>query len=106
MPFVSLEEVDADEKIAGYLGRFVHGDDMTVATWSVEAGASFPEHAHPHEQVAVVLEGTFELTVGGETEVLMPGRIAVIPGGVPHSGTAKTDCRLLDVFHPVREDYQ
>ncbi|NOQ40057.1 MAG: cupin domain-containing protein, partial [Anaerolineales bacterium] len=48
----------------------------------------------------------FELTVDGEPLVLEPGMVAVIPGGVPHSGVALTPCRLLDAFHPVREDYQ
>lgn len=25
---------------------------------------------------------------------------------VPHSGRALTDCRVIDVFYPVREDYR
>ena len=56
--------------------------------------------------MAHVIEGRFELTVGGETRVLDPGTVALIPGGVEHGGKAVTDCRLLDVFHPLREDYK
>ena len=33
--------------------------------WSIDEGASFPEHQHPHEQAVNVLEGTLELVVGG-----------------------------------------
>lgn len=29
-----------------------------------------------------------------------------MPGHVPHSGRAITDCRITDVFHPAREDYR
>jgi len=30
----------------------------------------------------------------------------VIPGGVPHAGKSITESRVIDVFHPVREDYR
>lgn len=106
MPFVALDDLDADEKIPGYLGRFVHGENMTMARWDVEAGASFPEHAHPHEQISIVVKGEFELTVDGETQVLHSGRVAVIPPRTPHSGQALTDCEIIDVFSPVREEYR
>jgi len=106
MPVLSFDDLDRSEEIPGYLGAFVHGENMTVTNWSVEAGATFPEHAHPHEQISIVVEGEFELTLDGETEVLEPGRIAVIPPETPHSGRAVTECEIIDVFSPVREDYR
>jgi quercetin dioxygenase-like cupin family protein len=106
MPVLSFDDLDRSEEIPGYLGAFVHGENMTVTNWSVEAGAEFPEHSHPHEQISIVVEGEFELTLDGETEVLRPGRIAVIPPETPHSGRARTECEIIDVFSPVREDYR
>jgi quercetin dioxygenase-like cupin family protein len=53
-----------------------------------------------------VLEGEFELTVAGETKILKPGQVAVIPSNVPHSGKALTKCYIIDAFYPVREDYR
>lgn len=106
MPFVSTDNLDRSEELPGFLGAFLHSDNMTVASWSVEAGSTFPEHAHPHEQISIVVEGEFELTLDGETDVLEPGRIAVIPADAPHSGRAVTDCEIIDVFSPVREDYR
>jgi quercetin dioxygenase-like cupin family protein len=53
-----------------------------------------------------VLSGRFELTLGGETRVLAPGLMAVVPSNLPHGGRALTDCQLLDTFSPVREDYR
>lgn len=106
MPFIDIDALDADEKIPGYLGRFLHGETMTLTRWSVEAGAAFPEHSHPHEQISIVVDGRFELTVDGETDVLEPGRVALIPSEAVHSGRALTDCEILDVFSPVREEYR
>lgn len=106
MPVRSFDDLDRSEEIPGYLGAFLHGENMTVTNWEVEAGASFPEHSHPHEQISIVVDGTFELTLGGETDVLTPGRIAIIPPNIPHSGQAVTACEIIDVFSPVREEYR
>jgi quercetin dioxygenase-like cupin family protein len=44
--------------------------------------------------------------VGGEARVTSPGAVAIIPPHVPHSGRAITDCRVIDVFYPTRDDYR
>lgn len=106
MAFVSLAGLARREPFPGYEGRFLHGDGVSVAHWTVREGSGFPEHRHPHEQVAMVIEGRFEMTVAGETRVLDAGTVAVIPSNAPHSGRALTSCRLIDVFQPVREDYR
>jgi quercetin dioxygenase-like cupin family protein len=106
MVFKNLDQIEEKEIVAGYRARFIHSDSITLAYWDVDPGAELPEHSHPHEQIANVLEGQFELTVAGEARVLEPGMVAVIPSQVPHSGKALTACSLLDVFHPVREDYR
>jgi unsaturated pyranuronate lyase len=53
-----------------------------------------------------MLEGTYELLVDGQSHVLSAGDVLVIPGDTVHSGGAHTDCRILDVFSPVREEYR
>jgi quercetin dioxygenase-like cupin family protein len=46
------------------------------------------------------------LVVDGEAHVLSAGDVLVIPGGALHRGGARTRCRILDVFSPVREEYR
>lgn len=91
--------------IPGYTARFIHTEHMTFSYLDVKAGAVSPEHSHPHEQAASVIEGEFELVIEGKPVRFGPGTVVVIPSNVRHGGRAITDCKLMDVFTPVREDY-
>ena len=104
--FETISEIKPVEIFPGFTGRFIHTETMTLVFWDVKAGSTVPEHSHVHEQMANVFEGSFELTVDGNSQVLVPGVVAVIPSGVKHWGRAITDCKLFDVFSPVREDYK
>jgi quercetin dioxygenase-like cupin family protein len=106
MTFTDTADLAAREVWPGFHGKFVHTDGMTIAFWDIDAGAALPAHAHPHEQVSCVIEGQFEMTVGGETRLMTAGMVVTIPGDTPHSARALTVCRLVDVFRPVREDYR
>ena len=101
-----LASIEPRELIPGHHGRFVHSEHTTHVYWDIDQGAQLPEHSHPHEQVVNLLEGTYELIVDGESHVLEAGNVLVIPGGATHSGEARTACRILDVFSPVREEYR
>jgi quercetin dioxygenase-like cupin family protein len=105
MPFITLAQIPVTDIIDGYHAQFVHTQSMTFSFIDVDAGSVLPMHSHPHEQVSQVIEGIFQLTVDGEVKLLESGIIAVIPPNTLHSGLAITNCKLLDVFNPVREDY-
>lgn len=96
----------SEELLPGFDGKFIHTENMSLGYWRIKAGSVLKEHAHVHEQVTHILEGKFEMTINGETTIIEPGIIAVIPTGVSHSGKAITDCIAMDVFQPVREDYK
>ncbi len=106
MGLVNLNELPALEIAPGIVGRIVTADTFTVAHVSIKKGAPLPEHAHYHEQVVNVIEGELELTVAGTPHVLKSGKVMVLAPNVPHSGKALTDVNVIDVFHPVREDFR
>ena len=86
--------------------RTTAGKGLMLSVVRLEPGSVVSVHAHPHEQMGMMIEGTLEFTVGGITRCLGPGDIWRIPGNVPHSVRALDGPAVaLDVFHPIREDY-
>ncbi len=102
---INLSEINPKEMIPGFSGTFVHTDLFTIANWDVKAGSELPEHSHVNIQTSQVLEGKFELTIDGVTEVYEHGSVAVVPSNAVHSGRAITDCKILDIFAPQRPEY-
>ncbi|KYC44657.1 MAG: Cupin domain protein [Candidatus Methanofastidiosum methylothiophilum] len=105
MPFKNLDDIEEIDILPKIKVKFIHSKNMTLAYWNIQTGATFPNHSHPHEQVATMLEGEFEFKVGDEKRIMKEGDVAIVPPNVTHSGIALTDCNIIDVFFPTREDY-
>lgn len=106
MGLVHLNDLPELQIAEGILARAVTAQTVTVLHVNISAGALLPEHAHYHEQVVNVIAGELELTVDGTPHLLTQGKVMVLAPNIPHSGRAVTDCRVIDVFHPVREDFR
>ena len=54
-----------------------------------------------------MLKGELDFTIGGETRLLHPGDLYIIPGGVDHEvKVGGTPAKVLDILSPVREEYE
>lgn len=106
MPQVTLDTLIELTLADGIVARIVTADTMTVAHVNLAAGARLPEHKHVHEQVVNVIDGELELVVEGQPYRLTRGKVFVLPSNTPHAANAVTDCYVIDVFHPVREDFR
>ena len=105
--FVAAGSVQARTLFPGVAIQATAGDGIMLSLVTLEAGSVVPEHSHPHEQMGLMISGRAEFTIGGLTRVLGPGDIWRIPGHVPHRvQTLDGPAVVLDVFHPVREDYR
>lgn len=103
---MKISEIPQKDLVKGIKGRYFHTDSNTVGFVDIEKGAILPAHSHVHEQITQITEGQLEMTIDGKTQVLEPGTILFIPSNVVHSAVALTDCRVTDIFSPVREDYK
>ena len=104
--FVRADPLAARPLLPGISIQATAGDALMLSLVTFEAGTEVPDHAHPHEQMGIMIAGRLEFTINGETAILETGDIWRIPGNVPHRAKALDGPAVaLDVFHPVREDY-
>ena len=62
-------------------------------------------HNHVHEQWTHVIQGELLFDINGEQKLLTNGMTAFMPSNIPHSAKAITDCKVIDCFLPVRQDF-
>lgn len=102
----NIKNIKAKELVPGITGYYAHGEKQTLGYVELQAGSSIPEHQHPNEQITFIIEGQLEMIIDGSPCTLTAGMYHIIPSDMPHSAVAKIDCKLIDTFSPVREDYK
>ncbi|MDH0864593.1 cupin domain-containing protein [Mitsuaria sp. GD03876] len=84
-----------------------HTPELMSVLVQFDQGAIGTPHAHDaHDQIAMVISGSFACDVGGVKRVLRAGDAFVAPRLTPHGVVAlEAGSTLLDQFSPRREDY-
>ena len=104
--FPTLAELGRHTIFPGVHIQTCAAEKMMLSLVDLEPRSVVAEHAHPHEQVGMVLKGRLVFTIGDETKTLGPGEMYRIPGGVKHKVvTLEEAAQALDIFMPVREEY-
>ncbi len=107
MYFCDLESKASRELFDGVSAKFFWGDKMTLSRVEIAPNSTVPMHSHPHEQAGVILQGTLEFTIGDQVRTAGPGDMYIIPGNVEHQVVSGDEPVVaLDIFSPVREEYQ
>jgi quercetin dioxygenase-like cupin family protein len=92
------------ELVPGLTFQPVSTDSVMTNFVTFEPDAEAATHHHHEQQIAIIVSGELTFTVGGETRVMRPGDLVVIPPHVPHGGFAGPEgCVAIDVFTPPRE---
>lgn len=67
----------------------------SLTLFAFDAGQGLSEHSTPHDAVVHLLEGSIEISVGGEVHMVRAGEALMLPGGVPHALAARMPVKLL-----------
>ena len=103
---VTINNIPTREIVSGFYGKYYHADNLSIGWIHAKAGYTVPMHAHIHEQVSYVQEGKLLFKLEDQEYILEAGMAITIAPNLKHGATAITDCVLIDVFSPVREDYK
>jgi len=107
MPVATPWEKYETEKLSAVITRnMASGEDGTIARVLIARGGIVPRHSHRSEQYTMILSGALKFFFDdGQTTVVHPGEILLIPANVPHSAEALEDTVDIDFFAPRREDW-
>jgi quercetin dioxygenase-like cupin family protein len=85
--------------------RVMHTPAMTIIQLSYKQGGIVPLHHHVHEQVTMVLSGSVQMKMGGQSVIVGAGESLAVPSNAPHLAEALEDSTVVEVFVPARTDW-
>lgn len=84
----------------------VVGQNVMMVRFTFEPFLVTPVHAHPHEQMTLVMKGRVKFFVNGEERIVSAGDVLHFPPHHRHGATMlDEEVVLIDIFSPVREDF-
>ena len=88
----------------GWLVHFIIGEHMSLSRHSIDPKSVAAMHTHVNEQMGMILDGEFEMTIGNETRRLKRGDTYRVPPNVVHGGvTHERSTSILEAFSPPRD---
>ena len=86
-----------DSPLESLRGWLLQSDRALAMFYEIPDGVDVPEHAHG-AQWGVVLEGSVEFTIGGQTKTYRRGDTYYVPDSVAHSAVISPGYVGIDVF--------
>ena len=82
------------------------GEKVMLIQNTFSPGTSVPEHAHSHEQISFIVEGSLVVIIEGATYTLNTGDSLLMPSNLSHSASAPKGAMVIEAFAPPREDFK
>jgi gluconolactonase len=103
----NVNEIPLTELVENCYTRLINGRGVQVSVLWMLPGAFFDYHNHPEEQLMTVVRGSVDEIILDGTHLMEVDSILYLPAQMVHGGELpETGCDAIDVFFPVRADYQ
>lgn len=98
-----FDDLPVDEPYPGVMRRTFDGSHATVTSYRFTAGASFPMHRHPQEQITLIESGAVQMTIGDESHSIAAGGWSIVPPDIEHGIVAGAEgAGVLAIITPRR----
>jgi quercetin dioxygenase-like cupin family protein len=67
----------------------------TLTLFAFDEGEGLSEHSTPHDAMVQVLDGTVEISIGGEPHRVAEGEGLLLPANIPHALKAVSRFKML-----------
>lgn len=103
----NFHDVQRTELSPGAWSQLFNNKGAQASFLFMDPNSQFDYHNHPEEQLMIVLGGATEEFIMDQKVPMKKGDILYLPGQMVHGGiNSPQGCEVLDVFFPVRPDYQ
>ena len=89
---ISLIEYSADSIVSKTILDKPVG---TITLFAFDKGQKLSEHTASYDAVVQVIDGSAQLTIGGEEVKVLAGEIIIMPANVPHAVAAEENFKML-----------
>jgi quercetin dioxygenase-like cupin family protein len=69
-----------------------------LTLFAFDQGQGLSEHTAPFDAVVTILDGTAEITIGGEVQTVSAGQMLIMPANIPHALHAGERFKMLLVM--------
>src|SRR5436309_12243094 len=103
---LNWSRIPVENPTEGIERQMVIGQNLMICRFRFAPMLVTREHAHPHEQMSLVVSGRVRFFVEGEERIASPGDVLHFPSNCLHGATMMDEeVVLIDIFTPVREDF-
>ena len=73
-------------------------DIGNITLFAFDRGQGLSEHTAPFDAVVYILDGSAQITIGGDPQHVRAGEMLIMPAGIPHALQAKERFKMLLVM--------
>lgn len=101
-----IKELKSKQLLPGIVLRSAYLEKELVSFVELAEGVTIPDHAHPHEQISLIISGQMLFRVEGEEKLVKAGEVVCVPSNAKHGvKVVGGPAVAYDCFAPVRDDY-
>ena len=108
--FIKSEDMKSSFPFDGVERKVLQGKNLTACLYRLKAGLEFPAHSHENEQMAYIIKGKVEFTMGeGENQekhIFESGMFFAFGPHAKHGTKFLEDSIVVDLFSPPMTDYE
>ena len=75
--------------------EIIRKETGTVTIFAFDMGEGLSEHTAPFDAMVQVVDGTAEIIISGNKNVVMKGEMIIMPGNVPHALNAVERFKMI-----------